>query len=104
MICLTLIRLISCELRNENETEATELGTECAMFIVWHYSPHRRGARPVEKKSRLERAQPQSVPEPHFPKAEIFLRRLRRLIMKCSEPHSELQIMPRYASGVFGVR
>ena len=49
MICLTLIRLISCELRNENETEATELGTECAMFIVWHYSPHRRGARPVEK-------------------------------------------------------
>jgi len=40
MICLTLIRLISAELRNENETDATELGTECAMFIAgYHPSP-----------------------------------------------------------------
>ena len=33
-ICLTDIRLISWEVRNENETPATVEGNECAIFMI----------------------------------------------------------------------
>lgn len=62
MICLTLMRLMSAELRNENETEETELDTECAMFIAECY--HLPAPSSLAEKIKPEQAQPHGT-EPH---------------------------------------
>lgn len=50
-ICFTEMRLISAELRKENEMEVTELGTECAMFIT---SPVQDGdAGPQKNRAKM---------------------------------------------------
>lgn len=72
MICLTLMRLISAELRNENETDATELGTECAMFIAgYHPSPLVETFLSLKKTKQGRRSTATAGAETHTPNEEI---------------------------------